>query len=117
MGGILGIPKIKEYVFKVSHKVFRLRMQNRKYRPLYYVGQQPVLDLFPCVDEKPDYLVWLLMKLSCAMRKLRVTTRRVAVQDIRMSTDKVLTTLPGVRENVLGMQFRQHLMRGTYHLL
>lgn len=120
---MLGTTNIEKDVFKISHKVFRMRMKKHKYRPLYYIGQQLsnaisiVLDLLPCMEDKPDlhnYLVWLLIKMCCAIRNLRATMRQVALQDMRLSTDQILSTLPGDGENVVGMQFREDLMKGRY---
>jgi len=100
--GILGMPMIEQHMFEVARKVFRKPMQKCRFRPLYYVGRQMgeaisiVLDMIPCVKNKPDmytYLVWMFMRMCCALRKLRVMIRQIAVTYMVLTTkNRVLPT-------------------------
>ncbi len=123
--GILGMPTIERYVFEVARKVLRKPMQKRRFRPLYYIGRQMgeaismVLDMIPCVINKPDlynYLVWMLMKLCLVLRKLRYTIREIALTYMQLFTEeRVLPTMPSDGSNVFGVRFREHLINGRCH--
>jgi len=65
-----------------------------------------VLDMIPCVKNKPDlhnYLVWMLMRMCCALRKIRVTIRQIALAYLVLTTkERVLSAMPHDGGNVFG---------------
>jgi len=50
-------------------------------------------------------LVWLLMKLTATMDKLRKTMRTVGLVDMRITTDEKLSTMPYDGQDVFGSEF------------